>query len=53
MSTLKPGDQLRKIAEELREEAKKLNKKKVTKCAQILTAAQGLQELERTIYGEQ
>lgn len=46
-------DELRKIAASLREMAKKAEKDKTVKCAQILSAAMGLELLKRKIEGVQ
>ena len=46
-------EQLKKLAAQLREEAKKQQSAKHVKCAEVLTAAQGLARLRETIYGEQ
>lgn len=44
-------DELRKIAASLREAAKRAEKIKTVKCAQILCAATGLELLRRKIIG--
>jgi len=42
---------LRKLAQALREQSDKVSKKKIVKCAQVLTAAQGLTRLREVIQG--
>lgn len=44
--------QLRLAAQELRKEAAEVRKRKMVKCAQVLTAARGLSQLVRIIRGE-
>jgi len=44
---------LRVIATSLRKEAAVIRRKKAVKCAQVLTAAKGLNQLTRILRGEQ
>ena len=43
---------LRVIANSLRKEAAVIRRKKAVKCAQVLTAAKGLNQLSRILRGE-
>jgi len=46
------AEQLRKLAQELRDASKKMDEERTQKCAQILVAAQGLNELRRRRTGD-
>lgn len=43
---------LRKLAKSIREKHESNSKKRTTKCAQVLVAAQGLERLGRILRGE-
>lgn len=47
----KLADQLRKTAAYFREQATELEKTAAIKCAQVLTAARGLDQLKRILRG--
>ena len=47
----KLAEQLRKTAAYFREQAAELNKESAIKCAQVLTAARGLEQLKRILRG--
>ena len=44
---------LRVIATELRKEAEAVRRRKVIKCAKVLTAARGLSQFKRILRGEE
>lgn len=45
------ADGLRKTAEVIRQESKKIDQQKAVKCAQVLTAARGLLQLKKNLGG--
>lgn len=44
---------LRVIATELRKEAEAVRRRKIIKCAKVLTAARGLSQFQRILRGEE
>lgn len=51
LTTKELAEGLRKTAEILRKEEEKANKQKTVKCAQVLTAARGLIQLQKSLGG--
>lgn len=48
---LKLAESMRKSAAEFRRKAQHIREKKMVKCAQVLTAARGLSQLQRILEG--
>lgn len=52
-ANLKLASDLRLIAADLRKQAAEVEQKTTVKCAQVLVAARGLQQLQRILRGEE